>query len=233
MLHYSQHYMATWLIHSIFPFSPSPFRNLSLLSSREPQILHDSGYWSVRGGLFGRGCSLVLTCRWNTSTCILDSVDAFSLVQVKFSYDPPRLSILSISWYNCLYQISSDHCFWHFINYIDFCHILYCCPDCLSCPVNAIQMDRATWAVWAAIKKYSFTVMYPVTSALSFIWRNCSSYLGKCYMYSEYQLRIRSAFKASLVHIASNRRHCHILLLIAQVAWPTVFKLAGQLGQSR
>ena len=32
---------------------------------------------------------------------------------------------------------------------------LYCCPDCLSCLANAIQVGRATSAVWAAMKKYS------------------------------------------------------------------------------
>ena len=31
---------------------------------------------------------------------------------------------------------------------------LYCCPDCSSCPANAIQTGLATWAFWAAIKKY-------------------------------------------------------------------------------
>ena len=32
---------------------------------------------------------------------------------------------------------------------------LYCCPDCTSCPANAIQMGQATWAIWAAIKTQS------------------------------------------------------------------------------
>ena len=27
----------------------------------------------------------------------------------------------------------------------------YCCSDCLT---NAIQMDWATWAIWAAVTKY-------------------------------------------------------------------------------
>ena len=30
-------------------------------------------------------------------------------------------------------------------------YFLYCCPECLSCPANAVQMDQATWAVWAII----------------------------------------------------------------------------------
>ena len=29
-------------------------------------------------------------------------------------------------------------------------------PKCPSCPTNVIQMDHATWAIWATIKKYSF-----------------------------------------------------------------------------
>ena len=31
---------------------------------------------------------------------------------------------------------------------------LYYCPDCLSCPANAIQMGQATRETWAAMKKY-------------------------------------------------------------------------------
>ena len=34
---------------------------------------------------------------------------------------------------------------------------LYCCPDCLCCPANAIQMGQTTWAIWAAIRKYSLS----------------------------------------------------------------------------
>ena len=34
---------------------------------------------------------------------------------------------------------------------------LYCCADCLSYPANAIRMSQATWAIWAAIKKYSLS----------------------------------------------------------------------------
>ena len=30
---------------------------------------------------------------------------------------------------------------------------LYCCPDCLSCPANVIQISQATWSIWAAINK--------------------------------------------------------------------------------
>ena len=42
-------------------------------------------------------------------------------------------------------------------------------PNCLSCPAYAIQMTQATWAIWAAIKKYSHIVLtceeliYPLT----------------------------------------------------------------------
>ena len=27
----------------------------------------------------------------------------------------------------------------------------HCCPDCLSFPINAVEMIWATWAIWAAI----------------------------------------------------------------------------------
>ena len=29
------------------------------------------------------------------------------------------------------------------------------CTDCLSCPASAVRMGQATWAIWAAVKKYS------------------------------------------------------------------------------
>ena len=35
---------------------------------------------------------------------------------------------------------------------------LNCCPVCLRFPANAIQIDQATWAISAAIKKYHHTV---------------------------------------------------------------------------
>ena len=37
---------------------------------------------------------------------------------------------------------------------VDEAVLLYCSPDCLSCPANVIQMGPATWAIWAAEKKY-------------------------------------------------------------------------------
>ena len=41
-----------------------------------------------------------------------------------------------------------------------FAVFLYCGSDYLSCPVSAIiQMLQITWAVWAAIKKYSLIIM--------------------------------------------------------------------------
>ena len=47
-----------------------------------------------------------------------------------------------------------------FLSFLLFCGgvLLYCCPDYLSCPGNAIQMGSATLAVLAAIKKYSLNV---------------------------------------------------------------------------
>ena len=36
---------------------------------------------------------------------------------------------------------------------------LYYCPDCTSCPVNVFQMGQATWTIWAALKKYSLTLL--------------------------------------------------------------------------
>ena len=34
---------------------------------------------------------------------------------------------------------------------------LYSSPDGQSCPTNDVQMGQETLAIWAAIKKYSFT----------------------------------------------------------------------------
>ena len=37
---------------------------------------------------------------------------------------------------------------------------LYCCPDCISCSAGAIQMDPATRAIWAAVKKHILSSPY-------------------------------------------------------------------------
>ena len=44
-------------------------------------------------------------------------------------------------------------CTWGTFHFQAVC--LYCCPDGLSWPANAIQMGGPTWVIWAAIKKYS------------------------------------------------------------------------------
>ena len=47
---------------------------------------------------------------------------------------------------------------------------LYCSPDCPSCPANAIQMGQATWAIWAATKKYSLKYFHAATC-----WQTCQT----------------------------------------------------------
>ena len=53
---------------------------------------------------------------------------------------------------------------------------LYCCPDCPSYPARALLMGQATLAVWAAIKKCSYSIKCPnsacvfqITASLEYI----------------------------------------------------------------
>ena len=47
---------------------------------------------------------------------------------------------------------------------------VYCCPDCLSCPTDVIQLGQATWAILAAIKKYGPKYEYVDRNALPERW---------------------------------------------------------------
>ena len=52
---------------------------------------------------------------------------------------------------------------------------LYCCSDC---PFNAVQMDQATWAVLAAIKKFSPCIIHYLLDNLTrirYCCQDCSS----------------------------------------------------------
>ena len=51
--------------------------------------------------------------------------------------------------------LSSEHDeFYSKVQYIDVV-FLYCFPDCPSCQISVVLMERATWVIWAAVKIYS------------------------------------------------------------------------------
>ena len=58
-----------------------------------------------------------------------------------------------------LKDVSLLHLTSHLTTMMTEAAFLSCCPDCPSYPANAIPMDYAAWAIWAAIKTYSLKCM--------------------------------------------------------------------------